>query len=468
MVKLTTTPNQVNQSPTLPQSQGQKHLKVNEINYQSNLDSDYTEKIRELDRQFNYASNQDYYWSEPELSLLYGTSLYEQTSPAQKLALNHLYWCSQYEFIAASEASGILYNDITAGVFAAVGGYETLCQELALESQQERPHIHVFQKISSQTKLALLGKETIGKCQVNSYQYKNDRGVKSLLPQSMQKFLNFDWTSSPFSVNQYNVFRLASKIILKNSQKHYSLYLKQLEKMGEFPASHMRGCVGISMPRTLLQLFTVAWGCSPFLACEYYAFRYLANMGLKVYEHRYFKRFKDLENKSEFIPTPTAVSYYHLLDESFHTTTSLIIGRDMYQDFSQPTAYEKFLGNLQFYMTQQSWLAGLSGMLPAVFRCDAVFMPLLYRILRSRLFDLSSQEALNWMEKCLCQEHEGFHVNLKYHQRLYSDNHRFSQKLDYLWPVNREMSLMASGGSISKAIQRNTKAFKKFSQSVAA
>ena len=77
------------------QSEIKKHIKLSEINYRRNTESDFTEKIEELDRNFNYSSNKDYYWSEPELSLLYGTPLYEQASPDQKKALNHLYWATQ-------------------------------------------------------------------------------------------------------------------------------------------------------------------------------------------------------------------------------------------------------------------------------------------------------------------------------------------------------------------------------------
>ncbi|MEW5860130.1 MAG: hypothetical protein AB1861_22550, partial [Cyanobacteriota bacterium] len=61
---------------------------------------------------------------------------------------------------------------------------------------------------------------------------------------------------------------------------------------------------------------------------------------------------------------------------------------------------------------------------------------------------------------------EGFHLTLKYHQRLLSDLRRLFEPIDYLWSVNREMRLMASGGSISKAITSNIKAFEQFSQSV--
>jgi hypothetical protein len=89
-----------------------------------------------------------------------------------------------------------------------------------------------------------------------------------------------------------------------------------------------------------------------------------------------------------------------------------------------------------------------------------------YRLLTSPLFGMTSQDALHWMEKCLCQEHEGFHVNLKYHQTLLSDLRRFFDRLDYVWSINREMRVMAAGGSIDKAIQRNVSAFKQFASSV--
>jgi hypothetical protein len=81
---------------------------------------------------------------------------------------------------------------------------------------------------------------------------------------------------------------------------------------------------------------------------------------------------------------------------------------------------------------------------------------------------MSQPDALHWMEKCLCEEHEGFHVNLKYHQSLLNDLRRFFGNLEYLWPVNREMRLMAEGGSIEKAVKRNQIAFKQFVNSVAA
>lgn len=95
-----------------PLSYTQKFL---ERNYKNNLESDYTEVIEELCKNFQYSKNSRHYWSEPELSLLYGTPLYEQCSEEQKLALNHIYWSSAYKGVGDSETEATRYNLVTAG-----------------------------------------------------------------------------------------------------------------------------------------------------------------------------------------------------------------------------------------------------------------------------------------------------------------------------------------------------------------
>jgi hypothetical protein len=45
---------------------------------------------------------------------------------------------------------------------------------------------------------------------------------------------------------------------------------------------------------------------------------------------------------------------------------------------------------------------------------------------------------------------------------------RLFGRLDYQWKVNREMGIMAAGGSIDKALQKNSQTFKQFSQLVLA
>src|SRR5919202_5990565 len=144
MVNTIKAPTLQNEFSTVSEEKVKKHVKLTEINYRRNTESDFTEKIEQLDKNFDYISNSEHYWSEPELSLLYGTPLYEEASPSQKRALNHLYWVTQYNQTAATEANAVLYNQVTAGVFSQISGYETLCQELDLETEQERHHIHAF------------------------------------------------------------------------------------------------------------------------------------------------------------------------------------------------------------------------------------------------------------------------------------------------------------------------------------
>lgn len=447
-------------------SEVKKHVKLTEINYQRNTDSDYTEKIEELDNHFNYSTNSDYYWSEPELSILYGTPLYEECSTSQKKALNHLYWATQYNQTAATEANAVLYNQVTAGVFSTMGGYETLCRELELETAQERHHIHAFHMMGYKTKRALLG-QTGFAASIQGKSYK-ESNLRELALRHRSQFFTFNWGNSPLSAVQDYAFRfITNQVMLKSQAQYYSRYLRDLEEKGESIPAQTTGLLGQLAPRPLLKFFTLNCGSSPFLACVFYVTRFMANMLIKNYEYRYSQYYRELERKGEFIPPPLAVSHYHLLDEAFHTTTSQLIAQDLYKEFSKPTAYEKFLANLTIYRAQCIGLSGLSGGIPAIFRNDDSFMLSFYRLLQSPVFNMSEREALQWLEKCLCYEHEGFHVTLKYHQRLLSDLCRLFEPIDYLWRVNREMSLMASGGSISKAIQINIKAFNHFSRSVA-
>ena len=440
-----------NQSLNPPKRPEKKPLKLLENNYRNNLNSDYTEKIKELDKNFNYNSNSNHYWSEPELSLLYGTPLYEAASTSQKLALNHLYWVSQYNYTARSEAETIHYNQITGGSLSTLGGnYEMIARQLEHESSQERSHIHAFYKVNRQTLKALLGEQAF----VNSLNKKSNQ---------------HSWGISQILTHQYYTLRFLTKIMLKDKEQYHSQYLRKFEeenKLSTFTNGFFHW--GGAIPQALLQFFALNWGSSPFLACQYYIVRFMANMLLKNIEHSIFLYCKKLYKQGEFVPAPTAISYYHLLDEAFHTTTSLFLARDLYKHVPKPTAYEKFVINIAVYMTQRSNFNGLSGVVnKRCFGDDYSLMVDIYKLLQSPIFDMSAPEALHWIDKCFCHEHEGFHLSAKSHQRLLSELRQFCEKLDYLWPVNREMRRMASGGSINKAIQNNIKIFTQFSKAVA-
>ena len=459
-----------------------KHIRLIEKTYQSNTNSDYTEQMEALGKNFDYQSNCNCYWGEPEFSTLYGTPLYQAASPAQKLALNHLYWVGQYNHTANAEANTILYNRVTTGVFANIKGCERLAEELQFETDQEYYHIKTFQRVGYKTKMALQGKEGLGTSFIkqrskfakqnwydkllNKTQRCDPASTKGARERASRQRSPFKNASSPSQTWQDSVLRSATRMMYLNQKQHYSQYLAEREH--EPIPTTTGGIAGYTASPSVFKFLTLNWGSSPFMACNYYTMRMVANMSLKTYEHQYFKRYRDLEKKGEYIPAPTAISYYHMLDESFHTTMSQTIAQEVYKDFAKPTPYEKFLANTVVLRGQHGVLGGLSGWLPATFRDDASFMPSLYRLLQSPLFAMSSPEALEWMEKCLCTEHEGFHTNLKHHQSLLTDFRRFFSRLDYLWPVNREMRVMATGGSIERALAINTKAFDRFSRSLTA
>ncbi|WP_144052100.1 hypothetical protein [Gloeocapsa sp. PCC 73106] len=88
----------------------------------------------------------------------------------------------------------------------------------------------------------------------------------------------------------------------------------------------------------------------------------------------------------------------------------------------------------------------------------------MYKVLQSPVFGMEKAEALQWMEQCLCQEHAGLELNRKFNQSMLSEFQRTYSKLEYLWPVNREMRLMEKNGSIERALELNRRTFSEFQQ----
>ena len=237
----------------------------------------------------------------------------------QKLALNHLYWVFAYTATAAAEVQTALFNQITASVFNNLGGYDTLYQELELETVQEKSHIHAFHRINQTTAKRLLGPKEFEKL------LKTGTPVRPKTP--------------PVAKRTYKALRWTAKTMLKGHQENYSHYLRNLEqKYDVIPAPTSGfGYLGQGWAsQSILRFLMLNWGGSPFLASQYYNVRMMANMLLKNREHRIFRYCRKLKRQGALIPTPTAVSYYHLLDESFHTTMSQVIGRDSLQRVCPP------------------------------------------------------------------------------------------------------------------------------------
>ncbi|MEL6899852.1 MAG: hypothetical protein AAFP07_02790, partial [Cyanobacteria bacterium J06606_4] len=350
-----------------------------------------------------------------------------------------------------SETETVLYNQITGSVFQSIGGYDTLAKELAFETEQEHDHIKAFRKVGLMTATSLIGRT----------------GLNGLLKWNTYKLT---LGKQPLPTAQYYALRSLSKSL--GSSSHYSPYLQSLETENQFilkaPTTGMLGrSIGPSLP--LQSFYGFSWGAgSPFMACQFYTVRMIANLYLKNMEHaiaKYAKRLenKGAENKGAFVPAPTAISRYHFLDESFHTTISRLLAKDLYKAFDKPTRYEKLVANSVIYKMQKGTLGGLSAVLPhRYFPDDFTIFELLYQLLQSPVFSFSKSEAKHWMNRCLCEEHEGLHIAAANRQRLLKELRDFFASVDYLSAVNCQMDEMANRGEISTALQQNKQTFTQF------
>jgi hypothetical protein len=378
---------------------GRKNLKLIELNYKRNSESDYTARLIECQKTFDYEAERDAAWLDDEFSLLYGTPLYDQASAEQRRALNHLYWVCFYNYSVGGEVSTMVYNQLTTGALYPLGGYETVCKELDLETSQERDHVEAFRRVAGLTEQAMIG-ETIFLRPVPHY--------------------------------------LEAALIKPQQGRSW------------------RGLRVLPMA-----IYTGVMGYSPFLATQYYILRGIRNIQLKVKEYQHSQRAQALQQTGERTPAATAISHYHYQDEAFHTATSQAIAKDLYKDFRKPTRLEVFFANEGTRKVQLT-LNRLSGAVPGIFSSDDQYMPQVYRLLQSRVFGMTPDEALAMTERCFCEEHDGLHAAAKYHGRALHDARNYVADMAYMTPNNRSLSYMAAGATIERAIQENVRAFRRF------
>ncbi|MDJ0661521.1 MAG: hypothetical protein QNJ42_18830 [Crocosphaera sp.] len=419
-------------------------------NYENNLKTNYTEIIEDIAKNFNYLDHNQYYWSEPELSLFYGTPLHEQCSDEQKLVLNHLFWTLAYRTVADSETEATRYNLLTAGSFTHKSNdYQCISDMLEHETDQEYVHIKAFYKVAYQVYKHTINTGKVSNTKIAENFYTEDSQQSKKIKSILLK-LNAD----------YNEQKDLKKAYHENS------YVKKLNEAHKVTCTNTHGFFNTltgDSSMTGPTLFSENWGSSPFLGCCFYLTRYIANLWLKNFEYKISKYHTKLQKQEQFIPDPTYISHYHFLDEAFHTTTSLKLGRDFYKELPQPSEYEKHFTNVYIYIMQTLNLGGFSGIVPN--RCipDSSIIPMVYSLLRSQVFNMSSEEALYWLEQCYCHEHNGYYTNKKYHDQLSIELYRLMDSLDYLWPVNKTMELFKLAGSIEQAIEDNVNSFNAFS-----
>jgi hypothetical protein len=370
-----------------------------QINYDRNKQQDHTALMDQITTQFSYQNCQDEYWNPEEFSLLYGTPLWEESSPQQRIILNQLYWVAYYSQIISAEIATIFFNQTSAAGLYAQDDFRLICDTLDLESAQERSHINAFRTIAKKTEEALFG--------------------KPIFTYSMR---------SPFT-----------ETMVYADTNSLKTWWKKLQ----------------------LQYFGLISANNTFLACQYFTVRGVRTLNGKLVQHK-LSNFYQKHNHQDLAPIPAKISYYHFLDESFHFNSSTIISHDIINYLASPTPFESWVANLGLWGCQKDHFH-FSVAINGIFWYDPALYYKIYTILRSPIFDLDDQEAKRMMCRCFTEESEGLHRSFLTHQEAIESYKVYLEKLDYLWPSNRNMSLMSSN-SIAQYLTIQKRKFKQFEQ----
>lgn len=376
-----------------PLSESEKTFKKVSLNHKRNKAQDNTDALDELTRNFVYQDCKDEYWNPEKFSLLYGTPLFAQATDYQKKVLNHLYWVGYYSQIISAEIATIFLNQTSAAGLYSLEDFRIVCDNLDLESTQERAHIDAFKKVSEQVEQELFGKR------IFTYQMRN--------------------------------FAEETMIFQKTNQ--IKRFWKKLQ----------------------LHAFSVLSSGNAFIACQYFTVRGLRTLNGKIVQHQlsqYYSKHHDKENA----PIPSKISYHHFLDESYHFNSSSIIGHDILGYLKPPTAFERKVANMGLIGTQKDH-SHFNVCVNGIFWYEPALFEKIYEIMRTPIFNLSHREALEMMWKCFCEENDGVHHSFETFQTARESYIQYVSDLDYVSPINREMRLMKQTSIQSYLQENRTK-----------
>lgn len=349
------------------------------INYTRNKAQDHTALLDEAAAAFRYADCREAWWNPEELSLLWGTALWDQASPSQRRVLNHLYWVAYYSQIISAEIATIYFNQTSAAGLYAQEDFRQVCDMLDLESSQERAHISAFKTVSNQVEAELFGGR------VFSYPMRGPFDETMI-------FQDTGW------------FRRRWK-------------------------------------RLQLMAFGLVSAANTFLACQYFTVRGLRTLNGKMVQQKLSAFYRKLADP-EAAPLPAAISHYHFMDESFHFNSSTILGHDVVRCLPPPTAFEAWVANLGLRGCQLDH-SHVSVAVRGLFWYDPALLGKIHQVLTSPVFGMGEREATEMLRACFCEESDGLHAAFAVHHEARESYKAYLEKVDYAWAANREMSLMS-------------------------
>lgn len=368
-----------------------------EFNNKRNEEQDQTKLIDEAARAFKYEDHQHAYWNPEEFSLLYGTPFWDQSTAHQKLILNHLYWVAYYCQIVSAEIATIYLNQVSAAGLYTFEDFRIVCDALDLETKQERAHINAFKTVGEDTEWKLFGERL--------FTYP----MRSLYGETML-FSDTSWVKEFWrKINLHAFCALSSQ--------------------------------------------------NAFLGSQYMMVRGLRTLNGKLVQQRLSKYYARSTNK-ENEPIPSAISYFHFLDESHHFNTSKIVGLEVIHSLPKPTFFEKWVVNKAIRGCQQDHFH-FSPVVNGIFWYDPALFKTIYKLFRSPHFGMNDDEAREMLRLCFTQENEGIMKAKETHDIAIASYKAFVTDVDHLTKENKEMHVM-SENSIQAYLKSNMKALRKF------
>ena len=367
-----------------------------EFNKKRNLEQDHSAMMDAAAARFVYEDCRNEYWNPEEFSLLHGTPLWDGASPSQRVILNQLYWVAYYAQIVSAEIATIYLNQVSAAGLYAHEDFRIVCDALDLETKQERAHINAFKTIGEDVEWRLFGERL--------FTYP----MRSLYEQTM---------------------------IFADSGRAKD-YWRKLQ----------------------IKAFTLLSSSNAFLASQYLLIRGLRTLNGKMIQHQLSLYYSNHPDK-EHAPIPSAISYYHFMDESFHFNTSKIIGHDIPRSLDPPTAFETWVVNRGVTGCQRDHYH-FSATLRGIFWYEPALFPVLKKMLMSPHFGFNARDAHEMLKRCFTLENAGIHAAHGMHRTANESYKSYVESITYLGKRNREMAIMG-GNSITEYLQRNARALER-------
>ena len=378
-----------------------------EINFTRNKKQDHTALLDDAAGRFEYEACREQYWNPEQLSLCYGTPIWDQADEGQRRTLNQLYWVAYYSQIISAEIATIFFNQTSAAGLYALEDFRLVCDTLDLESAQERAHIDAFKRVSERVEQELFGER------IFSYSMRGP----------------YDET-------------------MIRADTHY--FRRQWKKLQ-------------------LRSYGLLSSGFAFIACQYFTIRALRTLNGKLIQHQLAQFFPAnastaYEHEGQTTQSgntvPSAISYYHFQDESYHFNSSMLLAQDVLRSLPPPTAFEKKVANMALLGCQKDH-ANFSTAVNGIFWYDPAVFPSLYRVLTSSVFGLERQEAVELLRATFCEENAGMHASYETHQKACASYRKFLDGMTYVSPGNLEMKRMGKM-TLGLHLKQNRKGFRRF------